>query len=103
MLVHDTTFKSPAPVADLVEVKHLALVITLVAACAGTCLAGAGDPTVGDLDRDGDVDIDDFLALVAAWGPCLETPVPCPEDLDGDREVDIEDLLILLSNWGPGS
>ena len=50
-----------------------------------------------DLDGDGSVDIDDFLALLAAWGPCDR----CPEDLDGDGEVGITDFLELLAAWGP--
>jgi subtilisin family serine protease len=58
-------------------------------------------PKPGDLDEDGAVDIVDFLALLAAWGPC---PDPCPPhcfgDVDTDCNVGITDLLELLSNWG---
>ena len=54
----------------------------------------------GDLDGDGIVGITDFLALLAAWGPC---PNPCPPscaaDLDGDCDVGITDFLGLLANW----
>ncbi len=50
----------------------------------------------GDLDADGDVDIVDLLALLAAWGPC---PAPCIPDLDADGTVGIADFLILLANW----
>ncbi len=53
---------------------------------------------LGDLDGDGTVGIADFLALLAAWGPC--PPPPCPADLDGDGFVGITDLLILLGTWG---
>ena len=53
---------------------------------------------IGDLDGDGAVGILDFLALLAAWGPC--PPTDCPADLDGDGTVGINDLLILLANWG---
>ena len=55
----------------------------------------------GDIDGDGEVEIDDFLALLAAWGPCPQPcPPSCPADLDEDCEVGINDLLILIANWG---
>ena len=56
-----------------------------------------GLATPGDLDEDGDVDFNDLLILLAAWGEC---PKGCPEDLDDDLDVDFNDLLILLANWG---
>ena len=43
------------------------------------------------------MNIDDFLALLANWGPC---PAPCPPDSSGDDDVDIDDFLNLLANWG---
>ncbi len=55
---------------------------------------------VGDLDGDGAVGILDFLALLAAWGPCPAPPADCPADLNGDGLVGITDFLILLGNWG---
>ncbi|MHC4079924.1 MAG: sulfatase-like hydrolase/transferase, partial [Planctomycetota bacterium] len=55
---------------------------------------------LGDIDGDGSVNIDDFLAMLAAWGPCPAPPDPCPADLDGDGSVGITDFLILLANWG---
>jgi hypothetical protein len=54
----------------------------------------AGIP--GDLDGDGDVDVDDLLALLGAWGACAG----CPADIDGDGDVDVDDLLALLGSWG---
>ena len=49
-----------------------------------------------DIDGDDVVGIDDFLALLAAWGPCAG----CPEDIDGDNVVGIQDFLLLLAGWG---
>ncbi len=61
----------------------------------------ATPPAPGDLDEDGVVGITDFLALLAAWGPC---PDPCPPhcfaDVNTDCTVGINDFLTLLANWG---
>lgn len=51
----------------------------------------------GDSNLDGIVGIDDFLAVLAKWGPC---PPPCPEDADGDGFVGINEFLNVLANWG---
>ena len=53
----------------------------------------------GDIDRDGDVDVANLIALLAAWGPCPQKS-ECPEDLDGSGTVDFGDLLLLLAAWG---
>jgi formylglycine-generating enzyme required for sulfatase activity len=50
-----------------------------------------------DLNGDGTVGVEDFLLLLAVWGPCPG----CPEDLDDDGEVGITDFLLLLGDWGP--
>ncbi len=62
-------------------------------------IAGAvctGGAVLGDVDCDGVVGINDFLAVLAAWGSCES----CPADLDGDGIVGIDDLLIVVQNWG---
>ena len=51
----------------------------------------------GDIDGDGTVGINDFLDLLAAWGPNPGHPA----DLDGDGVVGINDFLDLLAAWGP--
>jgi len=56
-------------------------------------------PALGDLDADGVVGITDFLALLAAWGPCAAAPEACLADLDNDGLVGITDFLALLGNW----
>jgi hypothetical protein len=50
--------------------------------------------TPGDIDGDGDVDTDDLLAMLAAWG----TNDPAA-DVNGDGIVNVDDLMILLSNY----
>ncbi len=52
-----------------------------------------------DLNGDGLVGIEDFLALLDAWGSCSDCGT-CPADFDGECSVGILDLLILLGNWG---
>jgi hypothetical protein len=53
--------------------------------------------TPADFDEDGIVGINDFLDMLALWGPCAD---PCPPDIDADGEVGINDVLILLGSWG---
>ena len=52
----------------------------------------------GDVDEDGDVDTEDLLALLAAWGDCPRPP--CPWDFNGDDVVDDADRDILMDHWG---
>ncbi|HJN71147.1 MAG TPA: hypothetical protein QF528_01010, partial [Phycisphaerales bacterium] len=65
-------------------------VLCEVESCAPSCPA--------DLNGNDEVDIDDLLSFIGAWGPC---GTPCPEDFDGNGEIGIDDLLILISAWGP--
>ena len=50
---------------------------------------------IGDLDNDCDVDLDDLIALLDAWGEH-----DSPADLNQDGIVRTADLLILFANWG---
>ncbi|MCH2140129.1 MAG: hypothetical protein MK100_03745 [Phycisphaerales bacterium] len=52
----------------------------------------------GDVDGDGDVDVSDLLAVVAAWGPQPAGAV-CGPDLDVDGTVGINDLLEVLDAY----
>jgi agmatine/peptidylarginine deiminase len=52
-----------------------------------------------DLDGDGVVGINDFLLLLASWGPCPDPPADCPGDIDGNGEVNVNDFLLLLAAW----
>jgi len=53
----------------------------------------------GDVDGDGDVDVDDYTAVVLAWGNCDKPP--CAADLDGDGDIDIDDYTEVILNWTP--
>ncbi len=51
---------------------------------------------------DGQVNIEDLLAVIGAWGPC-SNPNNCAADIapdDGDGQVNVEDLLAVISAWG---
>jgi len=51
----------------------------------------------GDIEPDGDVDLEDLGILASHW---LESDQPgCLADLDGDRDVDLGDLAILAQSW----
>jgi hypothetical protein len=54
---------------------------------------------LGDIDGSGGVGINDFLALLAEWGPCDDQC--CLADLNLDGTVGIDDFLILLASWTP--
>lgn len=54
-------------------------------------------PCPGDVDASGVVDVDDLLAVLAAWGPNPGHPA----DQDGDDVVSVNDFLIALAGWGP--
>jgi hypothetical protein len=52
-------------------------------------------PCPWDLNRDGEVGVNDFLQLLADWGS-----FDVPADFDGGG-VGITDFLLLIGNWGP--
>ncbi len=86
------------PPADDLPGRHMGRVIgpaafdTAVTYFDGplTCICAA------DFTADGQIAVEDLIALLAAWGECEG----CPEDLDGDGAVAVGDLIILLAEWG---
>ena len=48
----------------------------------------------GDLDGNGEVGVDDILAVLAAYQQNADG------DCDGDGDTDVDDLLLLISAWG---
>ena len=65
----------------------------------GFCGCGTADTNVnGDVDCDGDYDIDDAYAAMANFG--IDEAGECAGDTDGNGVVDIEDLLNMMGSWG---
>jgi sugar lactone lactonase YvrE len=51
---------------------------------------------------DGQVNVDELIAVVLAWGPCPSEGT-CAEDIapaGGDGQVDVDDLIAVILNWG---
>jgi hypothetical protein len=65
--------------------------------CPANIATGKGSKT--------SVNIDDLLAVIAAWGPCPAPPAACPANIvavgASAGVVDIDDLLAVISAWGP--
>ena len=53
--------------------------------------------TLGDVNGDSRVDLDDLTTVLLNWGDC--PPMGCLGDTDGDGDVDIDDLLRVLLSW----
>ena len=57
----------------------------------------------GDINGDGNVNVQDMLAVINSWGPCAN-PNNCPADIapapNGDDTVNALDLLLVINNWG---
>jgi hypothetical protein len=50
----------------------------------------------GDVTLDGEVDVEDLVEVILAWGACGS----CVADVTGDGDVDVEDLVEVILNWG---
>jgi hypothetical protein len=54
----------------------------------------------GDVNNDGVVDVDDYIAVIVGWGACPISADPCPADVDHDGDVDNDDLILVITEWG---
>jgi hypothetical protein len=65
-------------------------------ACPGDCIA--------DINGSNNVDVDDLLAVINAWGPCPAPPEACPANITdsgpGSDDVNVDDLLAVINAWG---
>ena len=62
-------------------------------------IEGAGEAETGctgDLNGDLQVDVNDLLSLLQAWGT-----IDHEMDLNGDMTIGVNDLLIVIAAWGP--
>jgi hypothetical protein len=74
------------------------------AAYAGMSLAYDGACITGDLDLDGDVDLNDLGYLLARYGACVGEPYYWEvADFDNSGCIDLPDLATLLANYGIGA
>ena len=51
----------------------------------------------GDVDDDGDVDVDDLVAVITDWGDCPG----CDADVTCNDVVNVNDLVRVIVTWGP--
>ena len=77
---------------------------SVAAAFAAVALASAavnanGGECPGDMDADGEVSVDDLVAVIVEWG--CTAPGPCAADVNADTRVTVEDLIMVLVSWGP--
>ncbi len=94
----------PIPGPPISDDLGYALNFTLTSfdtASISSVLTAEGDALTcfADVDGNGGVEYQDFLLLLADWGPCPGNP--CNADLDRNGAVGIVDMLLLLANWGP--
>jgi len=64
-------------------------------ACGGNISGPSGNGA-------GQVNVDDLLAVINAWGPCAD-PNNCPADIvppGGNNVVNVDDLLAVINGWG---
>lgn len=81
---------------DIVSVIDLAPTMRANSPAIGLYLNETLVTCTEDVNGDGNVDVTDLLAVIAAWGSD-----DASADLDGSGTVDVSDLLMIISAWGP--
>ena len=74
--------------------------------CTGDCAPDNGDGTYGN----GDINIDDIVAIINNFGPCPPNTQPCPWDCTpinadgtvGQGDINIDDIVVVLNQFGDG-
>ncbi len=82
----------PTGVIDYYCVPHCGMGMTATIAVEGTS-GGCSE----DIDGSGSIDVNDLLALLAAYGQSCSG---CSEDVDGSGQVSVDDLLMVLAVFG---
>jgi len=59
---------------------------------------GAG--VYADVTGDGEINVDDLIAVIMAWGVCPPAPAACPADITLDGQVNADDLIAVIMHWG---
>jgi len=81
---------------DIVSVIDLTPTMRANSPAIGLYLNVTAIACIEDVNGDGNVDVTDLLAVIAAWGSDNASA-----DLDGSGTVDVADLLMIISAWGP--
>ena len=63
------------------------------------------DLCIADIVDDNQVNVDDLLAVISAWGACTDPQPWCPADIapdigNNDGVVNVDDLVLLIDYWG---
>jgi hypothetical protein len=58
-----------------------------------------GQCPIGDVNHDLNVNVDDLIAVILAWGDCPPMPEPCDADTNASGSVDVDDLVNVILNW----